>query len=151
MSKIGKEFKEFVMRGNVLDLAVGVIIGGTFGKIVASLVNDLLMPVISLLTGGISMSGLFVTLGKTEVPFASVEAAKEAGVATLNYGMFIQAVIDFLIIALCIFLIVKAINSLRKKEAPAASAPAPRLCGFCRLAVADDATRCPHCTSELKK
>ena len=150
MSKIGKEFKEFVMRGNVLDLAVGVIIGGAFGKIVASLVNDLLMPVISLLTGGISMSGLFVTLGKTEVPFASVEAAKEAGVATLNYGMFIQAVIDFLIIALCIFLIVKAINSLRKKEAPAAPAPAPRLCGFCRLAVADDATRCPHCTSELK-
>ena len=151
MAKIGKEFKEFVMRGNVLDLAVGVIIGGAFGKIVTSLVNDLLMPVISLFTGGVSMSGLFVTLGKTEVPFASVEAAKEAGVATLNYGMFIQAVIDFLIIALCIFLIVKAINSLRKKEAPAAPAPAPRLCGFCRLAVADDATRCPHCTSELKK
>jgi large conductance mechanosensitive channel len=92
-----------------------------------------------------------VTLGKTEVPFASIEVAKEAGVATLNYGMFIQAVIDFLIIALCIFLIVKAINSLRKKEAPAAPAPAPRLCSFCRLAVADDATRCPHCTSELKK
>lgn len=151
MSKIGKEFKEFVMRGNVLDLAVGVIIGGAFGKIITSLVNDMLMPVISLLTGGVSMSGLFVTLGKTEVPFASIEAAKEAGVATLNYGMFIQAVIDFLIIALCIFLIVKAINSFRKKEAPAAPAPAPRLCPFCKQPVDKEATRCPHCTSELKK
>ena len=149
MSKIGKEFKEFVMRGNVLDLAVGVIIGGAFGKIVTSLVNDLLMPVISLLTGGVSMSGLFVTLGKTEVPFASIEAAKEAGVATLNYGMFIQTVIDFLIVAFFIFLFVKAISKLQKKK-EAAPAPVVRKCDFCLEPVADAATRCPHCTSELK-
>lgn len=150
MKKIGKEFKEFIMRGNVLDLAVGVVIGGAFGKIVSSLVNDIIMPLVSLLTGGVNMSGLFVTLGKTDVPFASVDAAKEAGVATLNYGMFIQAVIDFLIIALAIFLFVKAINSLRRKQEPA-PAPAPRLCEFCRLPVDNDATRCPHCTSELSK
>lgn len=149
MSKIGKEFKEFIMRGNVLDMAVGVVIGGAFGKIVSSLVNDMIMPVISLLTGGSGMSALFVQLGKSDVQYASVEAAKEAGVATLNYGLFIQTVIDFLIIALAIFLFVKAINKFRKKAEPA-PAPAPRLCDYCRLAVADDATRCPHCTSELK-
>ena len=150
MKKIVKEFKEFIMRGNVLDLAVGVVIGGAFGKIVSSLVNDIIMPLVSLLTGGVNMSGLFVTLGKTDVPLASVDAAKEAGVATLNYGMFIQAVIDFLVIALAIFLFVKAINSLRRKQEPA-PAPAPRLCEYCRQPVADDATRCPHCTSQLGK
>lgn len=148
MSKIGKEFKEFIMRGNVLDMAVGVVIGGAFGKIVSSLVNDLIMPLVSLLTGGINTSGLFVQLGQSDVVYASVEAAKEAGVATLNYGMFIQAVIDFLIIALAIFLFVKAINSLRRKEEPA-PAPDPRKCEYCRQPVADDATRCPHCTSQL--
>ncbi|MDI9521350.1 MAG: large conductance mechanosensitive channel protein MscL [Bacillota bacterium] len=148
MRKISKEFKEFIMRGNVLDLAVGVVIGGAFGKIVSSLVNDIIMPLISLLTGGINMSGLFITLGKSDITFASVDAAKEAGVATLNYGMFLQAVIDFLIISLAIFLFVKAINSLRRKQEPA-PAPAPRLCEYCRQPVADDATRCPHCTSQL--
>lgn len=152
MKKIGKEFKEFIMRGNVLDMAVGVIIGGAFGKIVSSLVNDVLMPVIGLVTGGKNVNNLFVTLGKVPegTTLATVDAAKEAGVATLNYGMFIQTVIDFLIIALCIFLFVKAINSFRKKEEPA-PAKAPRLCDYCRQEVADDATRCPHCTSELKK
>jgi len=150
MSKIGKEFKEFIMRGNVVDLAVGVVIGGAFGKIVASLVNDLIMPVISLILGGRSMAGMFVQLGASDVQHATIEAAKEAGVATLNYGMFIQTVIDFLIIALAIFLFVKAINKFRKKDEPA-PAPAPRLCDFCRLEVAEEATRCPHCTSELKK
>mgnify|MGYP000952980488 CR=1 FL=1 len=149
MSKMGKEFKEFIMRGNVVDLAVGVVIGGAFGKIVSSLVNDMIMPVVSLLTGGTNMSGLFVQLAQKDVPYASVEAAKEAGVATLNYGLFIQTVIDFLIIALAIFLFVKAINAFRRKEEPA-PAPAVRLCDHCRLEVKDDATRCPHCTSELK-
>ncbi len=149
MSKIGKEFKEFIMRGNVLDLAVGVVIGGAFGKIVSSLVNDVLMPVIGLITGGQNVNNLFITLGKTDQVFTTVDAAKEAGVATLNYGMFIQSVIDFLIIAACIFLLVKGINSFRKKEEPA-PVPDPRLCDFCRMEVADDATRCPHCTSELK-
>ena len=149
MKKIGKEFKEFIMRGNVLDMAVGVIVGGAFGKIVSSLVNDVLMPVIGLLTGGQNVNNLFVTLSKTDVVYTTVEAAKEAGVATLNYGMFIQTVIDFLIIALSIFLFVKAINSFRKKEEPA-PVKEPRKCDFCRMEVADDATRCPHCTSELK-
>ncbi len=150
MKKFMKEFKTFALKGNVLDLAIGVIIGGAFGKIVASLVNDIFMPVITLLTGGKNVSGLFVQLAKTDTVYTSIEAAKEAGVSTLNYGPFIQTVIDFLIIALFIFLFVKLINSMRKKEEPA-PAPAPRLCPFCKLPVAEDATRCPHCTSELKK
>lgn len=148
MSKIGKEFKEFIMRGNVLDMAVGVVIGGAFGKIVSSLVNDLIMPLVSLLTGGINTSGLFVQLGKSDVVYASVEAAKEAGVATLNYGMFIQAIIDFLLIALGIFMFVKLIGKLKKKEV-AAPAPVVRTCSFCLEPVADNATRCPHCTSDI--
>ena len=150
MNKFMKEFKAFALKGNVLDLAIGVIIGGAFGKIVASLVNDIFMPVITLLTGGKNVSGLFVQLAKTDTVYTSIEAAKEAGVSTLNYGLFIQTVIDFLIIALFIFLFVKLINSMRKKEEPA-PAPAPKLCPFCKQPVAEDATRCPHCTSELKK
>ena len=138
------------MRGNVMDMAVGVIVGGAFGKIVSSLVNDMLMPVISLVTGGINFKDLFIPLKEMDPAIKTVTAAQEAGIATLNYGMFIQTVIDFLIIALSIFLFVKAINSFRKKE-EAAPAPAPRLCPYCRQAVADDATRCPHCTSELGK
>ena len=148
MKKFIEEFKAFALKGNVMDMAVGVIIGAAFGKIVTSLVNDIFMPILSLLTGGMNVSSLFVQLGKSDVVYASVEAAKEAGVATLNYGMFIQAVIDFLIIALAIFLFVKAINSLRRKEEPA-PAPDPRKCEYCRQPVADDATRCPHCTSQL--
>ena len=150
MKKLLKEFKAFVMKGNVLDLAVGVIIGAAFGKIVASLVNDVIMPVITLLTGGKNVSGLFVQLANNGTVYTTLEAAKEAGVSTLNYGQFIQTVIDFLIIAFFIFLFVKAINNMRKKEAPA-PAPAPRLCPFCKQPVDKEATRCPYCTSELKK
>lgn len=147
MKKFLKEFKEFAVKGNVIDMAVGVIIGGAFGKIISSLVGDVFMPLIGLLTGGFNISGAFVTLdGKY---YATVEAATEAGAATLKYGAFIQSVIDFLIIALCIFLFIKLINKLHRKE-ETASAPQPRLCPFCRQPVADDATRCPHCTSELK-
>ena len=139
------------MRGNVVDMAVGVIIAGAFGKIVTSLVNDIFMPVITLLTSGKNVNNLFAVLGDTKgVAYASIDAAKEAGVTTLNYGLFIQTIIDFLNIGLIIFLFVKAINKFRKKQ-EAAPAPAARLCDFCREAVADDATRCPHCTSELKK
>lgn len=148
MNKTIKEFKVFALRGNVVDLAVGVIIGAAFGKIIASLVNDVFMPVLSLLTGGMNVSSLFVQLSNQEVAYASIEAAKEAGVATLNYGLFIQTVIDFLLIALCIFLFVKAISKMRRKQ-EAAPAPTVRLCNFCRQPVADEATRCPHCTSEL--
>ncbi|MHC1786893.1 MAG: large conductance mechanosensitive channel protein MscL [Christensenellales bacterium] len=149
MKKFFKEFKGFAMRGNVVDLAVAVIIGAAFGKIVSSLVNDIFMPLLSLLTGGLNVSSLFVQLAKTEVPYATIELAKEAGVATLNYGLFIQTVIDFVLLALVIFIFIKLISNLRKKEAAAAPAPAPRLCPFCKQPVADDATRCPHCTSEL--
>ncbi|MEE3444733.1 MAG: large conductance mechanosensitive channel protein MscL [Prevotella sp.] len=115
------EFKEFAMKGNVMDMAVGVIIGGAFGKIVTSLVNDVLMPVISLSTGGIDFTDLFVNLG--EGNYATLAAAKEAGAAVLAYGQFIQNVIDFIIIAFCIFLMIKAMNKLKKKEEPAPEAP----------------------------
>ena len=118
-----KEFKEFAMKGNVMDMAVGVIIGGAFGKIVSSLVEDVLMPVISLATGGVDFNNLFVNLG--EGSYTTLAAAKEAGASVLAYGTFIQNVFDFIIIALCIFLMIKAMNKLnRKKEEPAPEAPA---------------------------
>lgn len=149
MKKFLEEFKAFAVKGNMIDLAVGVIVGGAFGKIVSSLVNDIFMPVLSLLTGGQNVNNLFIQLKNTDTVYTSIEAAKEAGVATLNYGMFIQTVIDFLIIALSIFLFVKGISKLQKKkeEAPA---PVVRKCDYCLEPIADEATRCPHCTSELK-
>ena len=140
MKKFWDEFKAFAIKGNVIDLAVAVVIGGAFGKIVSSLVSDLLMPLLTLLTGGINVSGLFIQLGASEVPLTSVEAAAAAGVATLNYGMFIQAVIDFLLIALGIFMFVKLIGKFKKQEAEA-PAPEARKCPFCLEPVADDATR----------
>ena len=119
-----KEFKEFAMKGNVMDMAVGVIIGGAFGKIVSSLVSDVLMPVISLVTGGIDFTNLFVNLSGDE-KFATLAAAQEAGASVFAYGQFIQNIVDFLIVALCIFLMLKGINKLnRKKEEPAPEAPA---------------------------
>ncbi len=146
MSKWLKEFKQFALRGNVIDLAVGVMIGGAFGKIVSSLVSDIFMPILSLVTGGVSMSGLFITLG--EGTFKTIEEAAAAGVATFNYGIFLQTVIDFIFIALCVFFFVKLINKMmpHHEEAPK---PAPRLCPFCFGEVNDKATRCPHCTSQL--
>ena len=116
-----KEFKEFAMKGNVMDMAVGVIIGGAFGKIVTSLVNDVLMPVISLATGGIDFTNLFINLG--EGNYSTLAAAQEAGASVLAYGSFIQNIIDFIIIAFCIFLMIKAMNKLKKKEEPAPEAP----------------------------
>ena len=118
-----QEFKEFAMKGNVMDMAVGVIIGGAFGKIVSSLVNDVLMPVVGLVTGGVDFTNLFVTLGEGE--YETIAAAKEAGVGVLAYGQFIQNIVDFLIVAFCIFLMLKGINKLnRKKEEPAPAEPA---------------------------
>ena len=149
MKKLIDEFKAFAVKGNVIDMAVGVIIGGAFGKIVTSLVNDIFMPLISLLTGGVNVSGLFVQLSG-DTKFASIDAAKEAGVATFNYGMFIQNIIDFVLIALCVFLFVKVVNSLKKKTPEVPAEPA-RLCPFCKSEVAKDATRCPHCTSQLSE
>ena len=147
MKKMMKEFKDFIMRGNVLDMAVGVIVAGAFGKITTSLVNDIFMPLLGLLTGGINFGGLFYALdGNT---YASVEAAAEAGVGTINYGAFMQCIIDFVLVALCMFLVIKVMNKLKKPEPAPAPAKAPRLCPFCKTEIADDATRCPHCTSQL--
>jgi large conductance mechanosensitive channel len=144
-----KEFKEFVMRGNVLDLAVAVIIGGAFGKIITSFVNDILMPPIGLVLGGVDFSSLYVALdGKT---YESLDAAKTAGAATINYGLFLNTVIDFLIVAFVIFLVVKAANSMKKAPAPAApAAPTTKECPHCYSTISIKATRCPNCTSELK-
>lgn len=141
-----KEFKEFIMRGSVLDLAIGVIIGGAFGKIISSVVNDVIMPPIGLLLGKVNFTDLYINLSSTEYP--SLAAAQEAGAPTLNYGLFLNSILEFLIIALVIFLIVKQVNRMMKpKEAPAA--PATKTCPFCQSEIAIKATRCPHCTSEL--
>lgn len=140
-----KEFKEFAMRGNVIDLAIGVIIGGAFGKIVSSFVADVIMPLIGLLLGKVSFENLFVSLSGVE--YASLAAAQEAGAPTLNYGIFIQAIIDFLIIAFIIFLVVKGINKLQK-PAPEA-APTTKKCPYCFSDIPIEATRCPNCTSQL--
>lgn len=140
-----KEFRDFAMRGNVMDLAIAVIIGGAFGKIITSLVNDVLMPLIGLLLGGLSFSGLFVSLdGNT---YETLEAAQEAGAATLNYGLFIQAIVDFVIVAFVIFLLVRTLNRMKKPE-PAAE-PTTRDCPHCFTTIPIKATRCPNCTSQL--
>ncbi len=141
-----QEFKTFIMKGNVLDLAVGVIIGAAFGKIVNSAVNDLIMPVVGLFLGKVDFSNLFISLKGGN--YATVAAAKAAGVPTINYGLFLNTTLDFLIMALVIFMIVKSANKLRKAEEPA-PAPTGRTCPFCKSAVHDEATRCPHCTSQL--
>lgn len=143
------EFKEFIMRGNVVDLAVGVIIGGAFQKIVTSLVNDVIMPVISFITGGIDFSNWFISLeGKT---YATLAQAQEAGAATLNYGVFLTNVINFLIMAFVIFLMVKGLNTLARKKETKEEEPKTKTCPYCQSEVSIKATRCPHCTSELKK
>ena len=138
-----KEFREFAMRGNVVDLAVGVIIGAAFGKIVTSLVNDIVMPPIGLLLGGMDFSNLFIPLSRES--FKTVAEAKAAGAATINIGVFINTVIDFLIVALAVFLMVKQINRLTKKPAD----PTTKDCQFCCTSIPIKATRCPHCTSQL--
>ena len=140
-----KEFRDFAMRGNVMDLAIAVIIGGAFGKIIASLVNDILMPFIGLLLGGLSFSGLFVSLDGNA--YATLEAAQAAGAATLNYGMFIQAIVDFVIVAFVIFLLVRAMNRMKKPEPVAA--PTTKECPHCFSTIPLKATRCPNCTSQL--
>jgi large conductance mechanosensitive channel len=148
-----KEFKEFAMRGNVLDMAVGIIIGAAFGTIVTSLVNDVIMPPIGLLLGNVDFSNIFAVLrdGKTPGPYASLAVAKAAGAVTMNVGVFINTIINFIIVALAIFLLIRNVNRFkREKEAPAA-APKTKDCSFCFTAIPIKATRCPNCTSELKK
>jgi large conductance mechanosensitive channel len=143
-----KEFREFAMRGNVLDLAVGIIIGAAFGTIVKSLVDDIIMPPVGLLLGGVDPTNLFVLLraGKTPPPYATLADAKAAGAVTMNYGAFLSTIITFLIVAFSVFLLVRAINSMRR--APAA-APTTKPCTFCAMEIPIGATRCPHCTSQL--
>jgi len=142
-----KEFKEFTMRGNVIDLAVGVIIGGAFGKIVSSLVNDVIMPPIGMLLNGVNFSNLFLSLDGTK--YASLADAQAAGAPTLNYGLFINNIIDFLIVAFVIFLMIRAINRVKKQPVPIAAEPTSKDCPFCSTSIPIQASRCPHCTSQL--
>jgi len=141
-----KEFRDFAMRGNVVDLAIGVIIGAAFGKIVTSLVSDILMPPLGLLLGKVDFSNLFLNLSSTH--YNSVAEAKVAGAATLNYGLFLNNVIDFLIVAFAVFLLVRQINHFMPKP-PVPTPAEAKDCTYCKLSIPKAATRCPHCTSEL--
>lgn len=143
-----KEFKEFAMRGNVLDMAVGIIIGAAFGKIVTSLVNDVIMPPIGLIVGNVDFSSLFINLSGQ--PYPSLAAAKAAGAPVVALGVFLNSVLDFLIVSFVIFLLIRQVNRMKRRmEAPPA-APATRDCPFCWSGIPIKATRCPHCTSDLK-
>jgi large conductance mechanosensitive channel len=146
-----KEFKEFALRGNVVDMAVGIIIGAAFGTIVNSLVKDVLMPPIGLVLGGLDFANFFILLkaGSSAGPYASLPDAQAAGAVTINYGVFINAVVSFLIVAFVLFLLIRSINRMkREKEAPPAE-PTTKECLYCLSAIPIKATRCPHCTSEL--
>ena len=140
-----KEFKDFAMRGNVVDMAVGVVIGVAFGKIVSSMVGDVFMPLVGRLVGNVDFSSLYWNLSGTE--YASLAAAQEAGAATMNYGLFVNSVIDFVIVAACIFLVVKLMNRMKKAEAP--TAPTTKDCAECCSSIPLKATRCAHCTSAV--
>lgn len=140
-----QEFKEFAMRGNVMDMAIGIVLGGAFGKIVASFVGDVLMPLLSKITGGVDFSSLFVNMSGEQ--FESLSAAETAGAAVLKYGSFVQTVVDFVIIAFAIFMVVKAINS--RKQAEAAAEPTTKACPRCLNDIPLEATRCGYCTSDV--
>jgi large conductance mechanosensitive channel len=147
-----KEFKKFAMRGNVMDMAIGIIIGAAFGAIVGSFVADVLMPPLGVLLGNADFSNMFVVLkdgAAAAAPYASLAEAKEAGAVTLNYGMFINTIINFLIIAIAVFIVVRALNKMKTKEEPAA--PTTKDCPYCFYKLALNATRCAFCTSELPK
>ena len=142
-----KEFKQFIMRGNVIDMAVGIIIGAAFGKIVSSLVDDVIMPPLGLIMGKVDFSNLFINLSSTEV--ATFAEAKALGLPIIAYGAFLNTLVNFLIVGFAVFLLIKQVNKLiPKKEEPAAQ---PLLCPYCKSEIKEGATRCPHCTSELKE
>lgn len=148
-----KEFKEFAMRGNVLDMAVGIIIGGAFGTIVSSMVNDVLMPPIGMALGNVDFTNLFIVLKegtKAPAPYAALAEAKAAGAVTVNYGLFINSVVSFMIVAFCVFLLVRTMNRLKREEAAPPAAPTTRDCPFCCSSIPLQASRCPHCTSDVK-
>ncbi|MBP2652515.1 MAG: large-conductance mechanosensitive channel [Firmicutes bacterium] len=141
-----KEFKEFAMRGNVLDLAVGIIIGAAFSKIVSSLVNDILLPLVGLLLGRIDFSNLFINL--SEIKYTTIAMAKNAGAPTLNYGLFINSIVDFLLVAIAIFFLVKSINKLKRTQP---TAPTEKICPFCFSKINIMATKCAFCASDIDK
>jgi len=143
-----KEFKEFILRGSVLDLAIGIIIGAAFGKIVTSFVNDILMPPVGLLLGKVDFANLFINLSGQ--PYATLADAKAAGAATINYGLFTNAVLDFIIVAFVIFLIVRQVNRMRRKPAAVPAEPTTKECPYCFSVIPIKALRCPNCTSDLK-
>jgi large conductance mechanosensitive channel len=149
---MAREFREFAVKGNVVDMAVGIIIGAAFGTIVTSLVQDVVMPPIGMLLGGLAFENFFAVLqaGETPPPYASLEEARAAGAVTINYGVFIMTLISFLIVALAVFLIVRTINRLRREEQVAPQAPTDRACPFCATSIPLAAVRCPHCTSALE-
>ena len=147
-----KEFKTFAMRGNVIDMAVGIIIGAAFGAIVGTLVSEVVMPPIGLLLGNVDFSNLFIVLkeGKIAGPYATVAAAKEAGAVTLNYGLFVNTVVNFVIVALAVFFLIRGINALKKKEEAPPAVPTTKECPHCLSTIPIKATRCGHCTSDLR-
>jgi large conductance mechanosensitive channel len=146
-----KEFKEFALRGNVLDMAVGIIIGAAFGTIVKSLVDDIVMPPIGLLLGGLDFASFFILLkaGSPTGPYPSLAAAQEAGAVTMNYGTFVNAVVSFIIVAFVLFLLIRTMNQARREEEVLPAEPTTKECPYCLSTVAIKATRCPHCTSQL--
>lgn len=147
-----KEFREFAVKGNVVDMAVGIIIGAAFGTIVKSLVDDLIMPPIGLLMGNVDFTNLFVLLkdGKTPGPYLSLADAKAAAAVTLNYGMFINTIVSFLIVAFSVFLVIRSINRLRREEVPPPAPPTARDCPFCLSSIPLKAVKCAHCTADIK-
>ena len=147
-----KEFKEFAMRGNVIDMAVGIVIGAAFGTIVKSLVSDIIMPPIGLLLGKVDFANLFTVLKQGEAvvgPYASLADAQAAGAVTINYGVFINTLISFIIIAFAIFMVIRSMNKLKKKEEASPAEPTTKDCPYCLTSIPIKATRCPHCTSKL--
>ncbi|CAN5268403.1 large conductance mechanosensitive channel protein MscL [soil metagenome] len=144
---MGKEFREFIARGSVFDLAVGIVIGAAFAAIVDSFVKDILMPPIGLVTGGVDFSNLFINLSGQE--YASLAAAREAGAPTINYGVFLNNVISFLIVAFAVFLLVQQYNRLRQQQESVPAAPTDQECPYCRFTIPIGASRCAHCTSQL--
>jgi large conductance mechanosensitive channel len=148
---MGKEFRDFIMRGNVVDMAVGIIIGAAFVAIVKSLVDDIIMPPVGLMLGNLDFSSLFVILkaGKVPPPYETIAQAKAAGAVTLNYGVFINTIISFLIVASCVFILIKNVNRLKREPAP--QEPATKACPYCAETISLLAVKCPHCTADLKK
>jgi large conductance mechanosensitive channel len=146
-----KEFKDFAMRGNVVDMAVGIIIGAAFGTIVKSLVADVLMPPIGLLLGGVDFTNLFIVLteGSTSGPYASLADAQKAGAVSINYGVFINTVISFIIVAFAVFMVIRGLNRMKREEEAPPAEPTTKDCKFCATTIPIKAVRCPHCTAEL--